>query len=306
MAYPPSLSALFFPQLPPVATLGPTHDLVEERLRALLARATEAWPELDIPPSEFLQFLAQRLKTADSLTKLEELQAAELYLVCGCLRGDGRALSAFERQYLTPLDRALAPMKLGDKLDDVKQRVRQLLFVARPGEAPKLATYSGRGKLVAWLRVIAVREAVAQLEKARHEVGLPVEQAAALPVSDDDPELGYMKRTYRAAFKGAIEQALLALPARAQNLLRQQLIDGLTVTELGALYQVHHATVARWLVDARQALIKGTRRALKTRLRLTDSQCDSILRLAGSHLDVSISRLLHRPSADSTPDRSAE
>lgn len=299
MGYPPSLSALFVPHLPAVAALDLPQDRVEERLQALLASATAAWPELDIAPAEFLPFLARRMPTADAFAKLDELQTAELYLVCGCLRGDGRALAAFERQYLAALDRALAPMKLGAKTEDVKQRVRQILFVAPPGEAPKLTTYSGRGKLAAWLRVIAVREAVNLLEQARHEVNMPIKQAAALPVSDDDPELGYMKRTYRAAFKDALEQALLELPARAQNLLRQQLIDGLTVTELGALYQVHHATAARWLIDARQQLIKGTRRALKTRLRLTNSQCDSILRLAGSQLDVSISRLFQRPSAAS-------
>lgn len=298
MPHLPSLSALFVPHLPPALRSGiASAEWLEERLQTLLASATAAWPEIVLPPPEFLSFLAQKLPADDSGVQLDPIQIEELYLVCGCLRGDGRALAAFEQAYLSQLDRALASMQLGERLQDVKQRVRQLLLVARPGASPKLASYSGRGKLGAWLRVVAVREAIDLLDRERGEAGCSPESAAALPVADDDPELGYMKRTYRAAFKEALEQALRSLPARAQNLLRQQIIDGLTVTELGALYQVHHATAARWLIDARNELAKRTRRELKTRLRLTTSECESILRLAASHLDVSISRLLRRAPA---------
>lgn len=295
MSHLPSLSALFVPQLPPALRSGiASTEGLEERLQTLLASAAAAWPEIALTPPEFLSFLAQKLPADGSGAPLDTLQSEELYLVCGCLRGDGRALAAFEQSYLSQLDRALASMQLGARLQDVKQRVRQLLFVARPGASPKLASYSGRGRLGAWLRVVAVREAIDLIDRERGEVGCSPESAAALPVADDDPELGYMKRTYRAAFKEALEQALRSLPARAQNLLRQQIIDGLTVTELGALYQVHHATAARWLIDARKELARRTRRELKTRLRLTASECESILRLAASHLDVSISRLLRR------------
>ncbi|MFO0576282.1 MAG: transcriptional regulator [Polyangia bacterium] len=295
----PSLTSLFVPHLP--AALRPLlarPESLEERLRTLLTTATAAWPELSIPPQEFLSFLAQQLAAGDLEAQLEQLQVAELYLTCGCLRRDPRALAAFERTYLGQLDRALASMPLGAQLQDVKQRVRQLLLVARPGAPPKLATYSGRGKLTAWLRVVAVREALDLIARERGEPACDPEQAAALPVEDDDPELGYMKRTYRAAFKAALERALRSLPARAQNLLRQQILDGLTVTELGALYKVHHATAARWLVDARRELVRRTRNELKASLRLTTSECDSILRLAQDRLEVSISRLLrHTPAS---------
>ena len=296
MPDPSSLAAQFLSHLPPAlrSWLGPH---LAERLQPLLVAAAAAWPEFTVPPQELASFVAQRLPAQAPDLKIEQLLSPELYLVCACLGGNKHALVCFERQYLSPLDRALAHMKLGAKLQDVKQLVRQLLFVARPGTAPKLAAYTGRGKLAAWLRVIAVREAIDLLDKERPEILRDPAQVAALPVADDDPELGYMKRTYRAAFKEAFAQALLSLSPREQNLLRQQVLDGLTVTELGALYQVHHATAARWLVEARKELVQRTRKELKTRLRLTSSECDSILRLADSHLTLSLSRLLGRAPA---------
>lgn len=223
---------------------------------------------------------------------MTEPNTVEMDLVRACLRGDPEALATFEREVLPSVNRALARMALGARLDDVKQRVRQLLFVAPPGESPKIAAYTGRGRLAAFVRVIAVREAIDLLEKERREVACEPARIAAVPIAEDDPELRYMKRTYRTAFKEAFERAFLSLPPRSQNLLRQHTLDGLTVVELGALYQVHHATAARWLVDVRHELNQRTRKELKLRLRLTSSECDSIVRLASSHLAQSISGLI--------------
>jgi RNA polymerase sigma-70 factor (ECF subfamily) len=298
MPEPTSLAVLFASRLPRAQERWPERqDSLEERLRSLIEAAASAWPQFDVPPSVFVPFLAERISDGNAELSLEHLHASELYLVCACLGGDGCALAAFEREILSSVDRALARLKLGERVEDIKQRVRQQLFVARPGEAPKITGYSGRGKLAAFVRVVAVREAIDLLEKERHEIPCDPKQLSTVPSSDGDPELGYMKRTYRAAFKEAFERAFLSLAPRAQNLLRQQLIDGLTVTELGALYQVHHATAARWLVETRKELIKRTRKELKQRLRLSSSECDSILRLASSHLEPSISRLLRGAAA---------
>jgi RNA polymerase sigma-70 factor (ECF subfamily) len=295
MLEPSSISAQLAAHLP--EALRPWLEQPEglkERLLSLIASAVRALPELSVPPSVIVPFMAQRLLDGAGNDSLDERHAAELYLICACLHGDARALLAFERQYLSEVMRSLVRMNLGEKTDELKQRMLQLLFVARPGEQPKAAGYAGRGKLTAWLRVIAVREALALLGKNHAEVAWSQDKLNTLPVPEDDLELGYMKRTYRAAFKQALERALLSLPPRTQNLLRQQLIDGLTVTEIGTLYQVHPATAARWLVDARKELGRRVRQELKQRLRISNSECDSIMRLASSELSASISRLLRR------------
>jgi hypothetical protein len=101
-----------------------------------------------------------------------------------------------------------------------------------------------------------------------------------------------MKRQYGPAFKAAFAAAFSALAPRQRTLLRQQVLDGLTIDELGALYRVHRATAARWLERAREALLSGTRTALERELKVSATECESIMRLAQSQLHVSIRRLL--------------
>jgi RNA polymerase sigma-70 factor (ECF subfamily) len=260
------------------------------RVEAWIAIAREAWPTIDVPLAVFVAYIAEHISPRASGSP-DEINAADLYLVCACLRGEERAIALLEKEYFPELDRALARMQLGSKIEDIKQIVRARLLVARPNEAPKLVAYRGRGKLRAWLRVIAVREALDLLQKERHELAVDPDELPGRLVSGDNPELLYMKRTYRAAFKEAFEGAFLSLTPRAQNLLRQQLVDGLTVAELGVLYHVHHATAARWLVAARQELIKRSRKRLMQSLKLSPLECESVWRLAESQLEVSLSHL---------------
>ena len=55
---------------------------------------------------------------------------------------------------------------------------------------------------------------------------------------------------------------------------------------------MHRSTVARWRADARDKLLAGTRRFFREQVRVSAGEFDSILRLIGSQLDVSLSRLL--------------
>jgi RNA polymerase sigma-70 factor (ECF subfamily) len=108
----------------------------------------------------------------------------------------------------------------------------------------------------------------------------------------DDPELSYMKELYRQAFRQAFGAALAALEARDKNLLRQHVVDGLTVDELGPLYGVHRATAARWVQRAKEKLLHETRKQFMARARISSRECESVLRLVRSRIDVTLGRLL--------------
>lgn len=64
-----------------------------------------------------------------------------------------------------------------------------------------------------------------------------------------DPELSHLKATFAAEFKFALTLAIDELSVRDRNLLRQSVLDGLTIDQLGKLYRVHRATAARWVDD---------------------------------------------------------
>ena len=109
---------------------------------------------------------------------------------------------------------------------------------------------------------------------------------------EDDPELAYMKAAYRASFKVAFQEALESLLPRERTLLKQQIVDGLGIDELGALYQVHRATAARWVQSAREKLLVRTRRTFMMNARISSDECESIMRLVRSQLDMSLQRRL--------------
>jgi RNA polymerase sigma-70 factor (ECF subfamily) len=268
----------------------PSGDL-EDLLGAALARARAAWPELTVDGAAFAAFLGERID-ADAL---EAARAPDLFVACACAAGDGRAIGALEARYFRDVDAALGKMGVsGDRAGEVKQRLRSALFVGDPaaGSRAKIAEYRGTGDLRAWLRVTAMRAALKLVRNAGREISSGDDAVLEARSAGDDPELQYMKAAYRAAFKEAFQEALDSLEPRERTLLKQQIVDGLSIDELGALYQVHRATAARWVQSAREKLLTRTRRTFMQSARISSDECESIMRLVKSQLDVSLHRRL--------------
>jgi RNA polymerase sigma-70 factor, ECF subfamily len=187
---------------------------------------------------------------------------------------------------------SLARLRLGaSSVDELLQRLRVQLFVA-DGRPAKIAAYGGQGDLGSWLRVTATRLALRQLRGQPRELAADDQRLAALSGPAADAELGHLRGLYQPQVRAALGAALAGLGAREKNLLGQHYLDGLTHAQLGALYGTHRVTVARWLDAIRQRILDQIRRALTERMRASQGDCDSILRLVQSQLDVSLHRLL--------------
>lgn len=271
----------------PLATL-------EERLGRGLSTARAAWPGVALDGARFAAHLARHLPADSPAETLERLHLADLYLACACAEGLPLAHAAFEARVLPEVHVAVARLKLPpSSVDEVRQLVRQKMLVPGPDTPARLATYPGTGPLSGWVRAAALWIALdLQRQRSHQDVSMEDSTLSLLVDPGDDPELVYLKTTYRAEFNTAFTQALANLSPRERNTLRLKYLDGLSIDQLGALYGVHRATTARWVVAAQQALLDETRRLLTERLRLTGSQLDSVLRLISSQLDVSLSRLL--------------
>ena len=202
-----------------------------------------------------------------------------------------------EQRWFPDLDRVLAHLGGGPTLSrEVKQVVMERLFTASPGVRPRIHAYTGTGDLRGWLKVTCVRTAVSLLRKVKREV--PLEEALLDERrADSDPELALLKGTYRAEFEHAFRAAVATLDPRDRNVLRYQVLEGLSIDEVGSLYGVHRATVARWAQGAKDQLVSETKRELRKRLQVDASELDSIIRLIQSRLDISLGGLLGAPSA---------
>ncbi len=264
---------------------------LEAALTDAYARARAAWPDISsVDGARFSAWLGEHIAAEDiAKAKVEDLLAA-----CACVNGDTRAIAAVEAKTFHDVEAALGKMGLSaDRISEVKQGLRKLVFVGdgEDGHGPRIAEYRGTGDLRAWLRVTAMRAALKLIRKESREQ--PSDDAVLeARAGADDPELAYMKAAYRAAFREAFQDALDSLHAKERLLLKQQIVDGLGIDELGALYQVHRATAARWVASAREKLLGRTRRTFMLRARITSDECESIMRMVRSQLDVSLHRRL--------------
>jgi RNA polymerase sigma-70 factor (ECF subfamily) len=283
------------------STLEAIPDL-DRRLWSLVAEGRAAWPDLNIAAGELVAFVARHITADLADAALDGLRPADLYLACACSQGMTAAINAFDRDYMREVDIALARMRIGPpRLNDVKQLVRQRLFVGggtagAPTSAGKISEYGGRGDLRRWVRSVAVRTCLNDLRKGKREILVDDDHLIAQhAISQDDPEVEYMKRTYAGEFKAAFSEALGQLGAREQTLLRYHHVDGLNIDEIGAIYRVHRVTAFRWIEKAKDALVKSTLDTLRARLKLPPEELDSVLRMIRSQIHLSLVRHLGGP-----------
>lgn len=267
---------------------------LDQRLATMAESARARWPDFCIPPEIFVAYVAARLPTdRDALAGLELANSEDLYLACACTRGDRAAILAFDKLFVSEIGLALSRMRLPDAtVDEVKQLVRQKLFVAEPGRVGKIADYSGRSGLRRWVRSVAVRTGLNFIRKGKREILVEDDRVLAGVSEGDDPEIAYMKEKYRGEFRDAFQAALAMMSDRHKSLLRYHYVDHLNIDEIGTIYRVHRVTAYRWLEKAREALVLHTNTLLKARLKVEEGEFDSILRLIRSQLHVSLQRYL--------------
>src|SRR5215467_7179026 len=188
---------------------------------------------------------------------LEPAFPTDAYLAAACARGDAAALRTVEETVFCRIPAIVhridpTPAFAGE----VTQQVRIRLFV-RDGDAPpRIARYTGEVPLSAWVRVIALRLAL----NAKRGLRAPGDDAEeARVVAMDDPEVDCLRSEYREPFVRAFEAALSSLPKDDRTVLRLHYVDGLNIDGIGRVFQVHRATIARWLVRIRSEVLARTK-----------------------------------------------
>lgn len=292
------LGVLFCRHLP--AHLGAPKLSVE--LSAALAHAYQtgraAWPMLDLAAETFIPYLAERTAAAD-VEAIQALHLADLYLCCGCALADPRALREFEGRLLP--EAAIALVRAGippEQRDEVLQQVRVRLFVPDKQGKLHILGYSGRGALISWLRVAAVRIALNLRKSQQRYVPMaPLDELVQVLPGSAEPEFQFLKTAYRLPCREALRAAVATLPDLERTLLYLQYIDRRNIDEIGVVCRISRATAARWLARARTQLLRETCRQLATRLKMTDAEAASLLRDVQSQLLSSLHNVLGPPPA---------
>lgn len=254
------------------------------RLQQALDGARARWPGVRLDDAVFLAHLARHAPAG--LESLLAMHLEDVFLSAACVAGDRAALAVLEEALLAQVPRWIARFD-GIDPEDVKQDLRNKLLL---GEAAHLRSYAGRGALQGWVRIVALRCAVDRQRLRKPGDGERLDQL----LSEPDPELDFVKLHDREALQGLLHEAFRQLPARDKNLLRLHYLEGVSLPGLAALEGVSRATVARSLRDARLTALEKVRGLLRERLKLSEQEGESLVRLLRSRLELSLRRALAR------------
>ena len=186
------------------------------------------------------------------------LRLSELALAHSCVLGREAAWQRFLNSYRSPLTQAATAItgsasaghELADSLYAELYGLRE-----RDGQRRSpLASYSGRGSLLGWLRTTLAQRQVDHHRRTRREAPLdnvdpPAAEALSSPAS---AELGRLKE--------AVSLSLRALPTEDRFMLSAYFLDRQSLLEIARVIRVHEATISRRLkrvvADLRKQLVQ--------------------------------------------------
>jgi RNA polymerase sigma-70 factor, ECF subfamily len=263
-------------------------------LAALCARARAAHPTLTLDDAALAEAITRHIGDGDPIAFCDSCRIDELALAHLAASGDSTAIAELERRFATTLALVCRRFVIpGHGADDLLQTLRTRLYVS----PATLAAYNGQGSLDSWLRVTATRLFIDLTRRKDRAREVPSEDAIEL-LAASDLALDAIKAEYRDEVAGALVEAVRSLAPGDRHLLRQHLVGGLSIDQLGAVLGIHRATAARRIARARDELAAKTREVLGHRLRLDDRELTDMLGLVMSNLDISIGKLLaSRPHA---------
>ncbi len=275
-------------------------DVVQLGLRLANKTATfhAAFPTVHVDAASVAARIGEELRSAglaanEADQALEEIHFDDLCIAMACATGDSAAIAHFSGRVLVDAQSNLGRFRNDGVVEsDVRSAVHERLFVADASGRPGILKYGGRGPLLGWLRVVVTRLALNLRRSKKSEESREEDIVRELLGDLPTPELELVKQDAARHFKEAFAEAALELPEDERDALRMHLYEGLSIDDLARIFDVHRATAARWLGRARDRLHAVTRERLMTRLRCSESEVDSVVKLMMSRVDLSLSRVL--------------
>jgi RNA polymerase sigma-70 factor (ECF subfamily) len=269
---------------------------LEAALRDFAERGAAAWPAVALPAEVLAGYLGERAPVdVPPSDWLAGARAADLFLACACAEGLPPALRAFDAAFVGQIGAYLRALRPTPQIvADTTQELLEKLFVGLAGGPPRIRQYTGQGALGAWVRVAAVRTAhdLIEAQKPGQRRSDDVDELAGAVVPRSDPEVEILEARYRGEFMAAFRDAMAALSPRERALLRFTFVDRLPPARLGVIYGVHRTTAMRWVKEAQEEVLSRTRARMMERLHLSPSECDSLVAVLKSRIDITLSSIL--------------
>lgn len=230
---------------------------------------------------------------------LSSLNADDLCLAVACAKGDDAAWEDFFRDYRgymvsvarTMTQDAGAAEQLADSTFAELYGLRE----SGGSRVSKFSFYSGRGSLRGWLRAV-----VFQLSADHHRQSSRLVQteepedmdrlahAIEKPERRNTTDLEYVRDRYRDAVVASLRRAIEDLEARERLLLAYYYYDEMTLREIGQLFDVHEATISRWLTKVQKRIRKLVEKGLARDHRFNRREVAEAIELAAEQMDITV------------------
>ncbi len=250
--------------------------------------AALALPGVEVDQQAFLAVLEQRIAEAGGP---DAVNAADLLLAFATLAGDKVATRELDRRLVRAVRVAVARFE-GLQAEELEQQVRQRVLVGDKGTGPKLAKYTGRGAIVAWLKAVAGSLAIDESRKLRPDRVVNEDELVATASTEAGPEVSLLNAQQKQHFNAAFKQALTMLTPQERTIMKMKFVDDLAIEDIGRAFAVHRTTAMRWLEKAQAQVMAETRKLMAQRLGLRTSEIKSMLRVMQPSIAERLSRLL--------------
>ena len=196
--------------------------------------------------------------SAQKMTFLRSLRLEDLALATACALGRETAWQRFLDLYRAGVTQAAVGITgsatLGhDLADSLYSELYGLRAVDGERRSP-LASYSGRGSLLGWLRTTLAQRHVDHHRRTHRETPLDAVDAPA-PAENPAPAAAEL-----SVLAGAVTRTLERLSAEDRFLLASYFLDRQPLAQIGRLLRVHEATISRRLKrlldDVRKQLLR--------------------------------------------------
>ncbi len=239
---------------------------------------------------------------AQQASFFRSLHLSEFTLAYACALGREVAWERFLSMYRAPLTQAAIAITgsstLGhDLADSLYSELYGLRQVDGKRRSP-LASYSGRGSLLGWLRTTLAQRHVDHHRRTHRETSLDTIDVLA-PTSSTSPP-----RTELTLVTHAVSRTLADLPPEDRLLLSSYFLDRQTLLQIARVLHVHEATISRRL----KRLVTDLRKQLLHNLQsggLSRRSAEEALGTDPRDIEINLRSLLQTSQMDSFSNKTA-
>ena len=231
------------------------------------------------------------------------LNLDDLCLAVACAKGDEQAWEDFYRDYRSYMVNISRTMTqdagAAEQLADSTFAELYGLRESGGSRVSKFSFYSGRGSLRGWLRAVVFQLSADQHRQTSRLVQTEepedmerLAHAAEPAERESAADLAYIRERYRSAVADALGRSFSEIEPKERLLLAYYYYDEMTLREIGRMFDVHEATISRWLAKIQKRVRKLVEKSLARDHSFNRREIAEAIELAAEQMDINVREYL--------------